>query len=141
MDSNFLCSRHRSVIDSPDTSQVAYLFMTFPSPIDQELHAAEAAWKAGNEGQARVCARRAVALATTSWLTRVGRAPWSGDVMEQLRLIQQHAAFPISVREAAERLGTAVTKRHELPFTVDPLSDASLIIGHLAAEVRDTGLP
>jgi hypothetical protein len=61
--------------------------------------------------------------------------------MAQLRGIQQHAAFPIAVRKAAERLSTVVTKRHELPFTVDPLSDARLIVGHLVAEVRDAGPP
>ena len=45
--------------------------------IEQELTAAEAALKAGNDGKARVCARRAVALASEAWLerhaTQVGR--------------------------------------------------------------------
>ncbi|MCE3224175.1 MAG: hypothetical protein K0S58_2355 [Nitrospira sp.] len=114
--------------------------MTSPSPVEQELHAAELAWAGGNEGKARVCARRAVALAVASWWARVGKAAWPGDVMEQLRRIQQHAAFPVAVREAAERLSTAVTKRHTAPFTVDPLTDARLIVGHLAADSSDTCL-
>lgn len=113
--------------------------MTNPSSVEQELRAAELAWEVGNEGKARVCARRAVALALAAWSARAGQTTWPGDVMEQLRQIHQHAAFPVSVREAAERLSAAVTKRHELPFTVDPLSDARLIVGHLVAEVRDTG--
>lgn len=61
--------------------------------------------------------------------------------MEQLRRIQQHAAFPPQVREAAVRLSTAVTKRQEVPFTVDPLRDANLIIGHLAADAGDIEFP
>jgi hypothetical protein len=141
VDPNSPCFSRRSVVDSPDLSQVAYFLMTVSSPIDQELRAAEAAWKAGQEGKARVCARRAVALAATSWLIRVGEAPWPGDAMEQLRRIQRHAAFPPQVREAAVRLSTAVTRRQEAPFTADPLSDASLIIGHLAADARDTEFP
>ena len=115
--------------------------MAFPSPVDQELRAAEVAWNAGNEGKARVCARRAVALAAASWAAGVGQAPWTGDAMEQLRRIQQHAAFPVSVREAAERLSTAVTKRNAVPFTIDPLNDARLIIAHLATDAMDTGPP
>jgi hypothetical protein len=109
--------------------------------VERELRAAEAAWKVGNEGKARVCARRAVALAATSWSTREDRDPWSGDVMEQLRRIQQHAAFPASVREAAARLSTIVTKRHLEPFTINPLNDATIIIGYLTADARTPGLP
>ena len=141
MNSNFRCSRRRAVIDRSDLSHVAYFFMTSSSSIDQELRAADEAWKVGNEGKARVCARRAVALAATAWSTRMGHTPWPGDVMERLRRIQQHAAFPVSVREAAERLSTAVTKRRAMPFTVDPLTDAGLIIRYLAAEARDYELP
>ncbi|MBI4000457.1 MAG: hypothetical protein HY348_01570 [Nitrospira defluvii] len=115
--------------------------MTPSSLIDQELRAAEVAWKSGNEGKARVCARRAVVLATTSWLARLAEPPWPGDAMEHLRRIQQHASSPVSVREVAERLSMAVTKRHAAPFTVDPINDANIIIAHLATDTRDTCLP
>ena len=112
-----------------------------PAPlIDQELRAAEIAWNVGNEGKARVCARRAVALATTLWLARLAEPPWHGDAMEHLRGIQRHPSFPLSVRQAAERLSTAVTKRHAAPFTVNPISDANIIIAHLAADTSHTGL-
>ena len=114
--------------------------MSRPSLIDQELRAAEVAWKAGNEGKARVCARRAVALATTLWLARLAEPLWRGDAMEHLRRIQRHPAFPLSVRQAAERLSTAVTKQHDTPFTVDPISDANIIIAHLAADTSHTCL-
>ncbi len=101
--------------------------------INHELSAAEQAWSDGNEGKARVCARRAVALAAQSWLARLAKPLWRGDAMEHLRRIQQQEAFPLSVRQAAERLSTAVTRRHEAPFTGDPISDARLIIDHLTA--------
>ena len=54
--------------------------------------------------------------------------------MAQLRRIQQHVTVPLPIRQAAERLTTAVTRRHDAPFTTDPISDASLIISHLTAE-------
>jgi hypothetical protein len=100
--------------------------------VDQELRAAEVAWKAGNQGRARVCARRAVAKAVESWLAPVATPPWRGDVMDHLRRIQQDEAFSLSVRQAAERLSTGVTKRQAAPFTVDPISDAKIVIAHLA---------
>jgi hypothetical protein len=46
--------------------------------IEQELAAAEVAWKDGNEGKARVCARRAVALVTEAWLAGLTNPLWRG---------------------------------------------------------------
>ncbi|HRC43830.1 MAG TPA: hypothetical protein PLT27_07255 [Nitrospira sp.] len=105
--------------------------------IDRELAAAEVAWTQGHEGKARVCARRAVALAVEAWLARSSHAFWRGDAMEHLRRIQQQETFPLAVRQAAERLTTAVTKRHDAPFTSDPIGDARIIVGHLAAAATD----
>ncbi len=98
--------------------------------IHHELATAEAALQAGNPGKARVCARRAVGLATEAWLEHHDR-PWLGDAMEYLRQIQNDASFPAAVREAAERLTTPVPKQDEAPFTTDPIGDARLIIAHL----------
>lgn len=107
--------------------------MSPPSRIAQELAAAKQAWNDGNEGKARVCARRAVAVAAEFWAARRGEPPRQADAMAQLRRIQQHVTVPLPIRQAAERLTTAVTRRHEAPFTTDPISDASLIIAHFAA--------
>ncbi len=96
--------------------------------ITLELAAAAAAWNAGNEGKARVCARRAVALADEAWLVQQAQPVWSGDAMAHLRRIQQEASFPSAVRQAAERLTTAVTRRQTAPFTTDPVGDAEIII-------------
>lgn len=105
----------------------------FRSLIEQELVVAAAAWKDGNHGKARVCARRAVARATEDWLTRRPTPRWRGDAMEHLRQIQQDASFPLPIRQAAERLSTKVPQRQTAPFTIDPVSDARLIIVHLSA--------
>ena len=101
--------------------------------IERELAAAEVALKESNDGKARVCARRAVALATEFWLEHHPDRRWHGDAMEYLRQIQQEASFPLPIREAAERLSTAVPKRQAAPFTTDPIGDARLIIAHLTA--------
>ena len=104
--------------------------------IEQEFAAAQTAWKDANEGKARVCARRAVALATEAWLARPPVAPWRGDAMEHLRQIQQAASFPLPIRQAAERLSTTVSRRDAAPFTTDPIGDARLIVEYLAANTE-----
>jgi hypothetical protein len=103
------------------------------SPIDRELATAEEAWRDGNQGKARVCGRRAVALADDAWLARHSPASWNGDAMAHLRRIQLELSFPLPVRQAAERLTTSVPRRDSLPFTIDPIGDARVIIAHLMA--------
>jgi hypothetical protein len=105
--------------------------------IKQELATAEAAWNEGNDGKARVCARRAVALSTKEWLEHHPDRRWRGDVMEHLRQIQQDASFPLPIRQAAERLSTKVTHQQTAPFTTDPISDAKLIIAHFSAPTSE----
>ena len=107
--------------------------MTPAALIEQELAAAEAAQHDGNDGKARVCARRAVARATEVWIARLPSSPWHGDAMARLRHIQQDASFPLPIRQAAERLSTSVTRQHATPFTTDPVADARLIIAHLSS--------
>jgi hypothetical protein len=106
--------------------------MTPTALIEQELAAAEAARQDNNDGKARVCARRAVALATEAWLARLPIPKWRGDAMARLRQIQQDASFPFPIRQAAERLSTPVTRQDAAPFTTDPIADARLIIAHLS---------
>ena len=107
--------------------------MTPAALIEEELAAAQAAQQDSNDGKARVCARRAVALATNAWLARLPLPRWHGDAMAHLRQIQQDASFPLPIRQAAERLSTPVTNQHTAPFTTDPIADARLIIAHLSS--------
>ncbi len=100
--------------------------------IEQELAAAEAARLDRNDGKARVCARRAVAIAAEAWLARLPLPRWCGDAMAHLREIQQDESFPFLIRQAAERLSTPVTRQQTAPFTTDPVADARLIIDHLS---------
>ena len=112
--------------------------MTPAALIEQELAKAKAAQQDGNHGKARVCARRAVALATEAWMARLPLPRWRGDAMAHLRQIQQDASFPLSIRQAAERLTTPVTRQHAASFTTDPIADARLIIAHLGNTTSDT---
>jgi hypothetical protein len=99
--------------------------------IEKELAMAQAALREANEGKARVCARRAVALAAEASLERCPRPGGRGDAMHQLRQIQQEESFPLPIRQAAERLSTKITQRDRSPFTSNPIADAKLIIAYL----------
>ncbi|MDH4082598.1 MAG: hypothetical protein OEV99_09555 [Nitrospira sp.] len=114
--SHRLCSSKKAQLASSIGKHIAQA-----SLIEQELVAAEAAWKNGNNGKARVCARRAVALATEAGLVRRAIPPWRGDAMAHLRQIQQESSFPLPIRQAAERLSTPITQRDAAPFTTDPM--------------------
>lgn len=101
--------------------------------IEQELSAGEAAWSIANDGKARVCARRAVALADDMWLARHSLQAGRMDAMGHLRRIQADESVPVAIRQAAERLTTTVTRRDSGRFTTDPIGDARMIIAYLTA--------
>lgn len=69
-----------------------------------------------------------MALADEVWLIRQAQPAWPGGALAHLNRIHQDASFPLIVRQAAERLTTAVTRRQTAPFTADPLGDATIII-------------
>lgn len=102
-----------------------------PERVAAELLAAEWARKRGNEGRARVCARRAAGWAIAAHLDRRGMSRSSDSALELLRHIQQDASFSESIRAASRRLAARVTPEHQLPHVEDPLEDARRIVGEL----------
>jgi hypothetical protein len=109
--------------------------MSWQDAIEQELTKAFEGIQSGNDGLARVCARRAVALAAQHWARQHHLPSWHGDAMHQLRQIEGETTFPLPVREAAQRLLTKVTEQAQLPMTTDPISDARIILDHLNSEI------
>jgi hypothetical protein len=105
--------------------------MSWLEKIEQEFAKATEGLKNGNNGLARVCARRAVALASQHWAKQRNLPAWQGDAMHQLRQIQGEITFPLSVREAAQRLLTKVTEQTQSPMTTNPITDARIILDHL----------
>jgi len=107
--------------------------MSRAEQIEHELTKAAKGLQDGNDGLARVCARRAVALASQHWAQERNLPTWKGDAMQHLRQIQGENTFPLSVRTAAQRLLTKVTEQTQLPMTTDPITDARIILDHLNA--------
>jgi hypothetical protein len=95
--------------------------------VEDEMDKARTWRAAGNEGRARVCARRAAGFALAASAGVAGRP----NVYEALRRAARAPALPEAVREAAARLTVCVTEAHRLPHPEDPLEDARLIIEEL----------
>ncbi len=105
--------------------------MSWREQVEQELAKAAKGLREGNDGLARVCARRAVGLGVQNWVERSGAKTWPSDAMNILRKVQGEETFPPGIREAAQRLLTAVTQQDQTPMSSDPIGDARLILSHL----------
>lgn len=96
--------------------------------IHAEMDRATEARANGNEGQARVCARRAAGWAVGIFgQKRLGEeSRW--HAYQNLIWLQSQEKISVDLREAAIRLTTRVDVDHALPHTEDPLEDARMII-------------
>lgn len=92
--------------------------------IDAELEKAVQARARGNEGQARVCARRAAGIAIREYLTRKGIRPPSASAMDLLDLIKDDPHLPPDLKLIAEHLTLRVTEEFKLPVQADLIAEA-----------------
>jgi hypothetical protein len=88
----------------------------------------------GNEGRARVCARRAAGWAVAAFRQQRLEVKTHRNAYHQLQWFQKLEDVPVELRMAAERLTTPVTPSHELPHREDPLEDAEKIVRALLDE-------
>jgi hypothetical protein len=97
--------------------------------IEAELSAARAARAAGNEGRARVCARRAAGLAARDFLTR--RGVRAGSALAALRELASLPGLAPGLLNAADRLTQRVDQEFHLPAQIDLIAEASRLIEEL----------
>ena len=106
--------------------------MTNPSEeIQSEFDQAQKARANGNEGQARVCARRAAGIAIRDYLVRRGIRPPSRSAHDLLTLIKEHAALPSDLKQVADHLTLRVTEEFKLPVDVDLVAEAKALCDKL----------
>jgi HEPN domain-containing protein len=92
--------------------------------IQAEFEKAAQARGRGNEGQARVCARRAAGIAIREYLTRRGVRPPSVSAYDLLNLIKDDALLSADLRLIADHLTVRVTEEFKLPVEVDLVEEA-----------------
>jgi hypothetical protein len=99
--------------------------------IRHEMELAHCSRSKGNEGRARVCARRAAGWAVIPLRSDRSETDDLGSAYESLRWLQEQTTVSEAVRAAARRLTTRLTPAHELPFSQDPLLDAECVIRYV----------
>ena len=99
----------------------------FPPEIEREREAMYQARAAGNEGRARVCARRVAGQALRLRYRAMG-VP--GNAYDWLVWASREPEVPETVRATAQRLVARVLPGGRPAFDDDPLPDAELILHH-----------
>lgn len=100
--------------------------MNWQTEIAAEFEKAEQARARGNEGQARVCARRAAGVATRKYLTRRGLRPSTASAYDLLNQLKSDPELSPELKRIAEHLTLRVTEDFRLPVNVDLVAEARL---------------
>lgn len=101
--------------------------MDFDSEINAEFEKAEQARSRGNEGQARVCARRAAGIAIREYLARKGIRPPSTSAIDLLNLLKDNPLLSLDVKLIADHLTLRVTEEFKLPINADLIAEARVL--------------
>ncbi len=80
-----------------------------------------------NEGQARVCARRAAGIAIREYLTRKGTQVPSMSAYDLLNLLKENASLPPEMQLIVDHLTVRVTEDFELPINADLIAEARIL--------------
>ena len=95
--------------------------------IQAEFDRAEQARAKNNEGQARVCARRAAGIAIRDYLTRRGTHFPSTSAYDLLNLLKEDPLLPPDSKLIADHLTLRVTEEFRLPVDADLVAEARLL--------------
>lgn len=98
--------------------------MDWKAEINSELEKASQARARGNEGQARVCARRAAGIAAREYLIRNGVRPPSLSAYDLLNLLKEDAKLSPDLQLIADHLTMRVTEEFKLPVEADLIAEA-----------------
>ena len=96
--------------------------------IEAEFADAQRSRADGNEGRARVCARRAAGLAIGQYYEHCLERPSPTSAYVLLQWFSERVEIPQDLRDAAKRLTVRVTPEYKLPHFEDPLEDACSLV-------------
>jgi len=109
--------------------------MEAPKPqIKEELLLAKQSRLEGNEGRARVCARRAAGAAVKDHLKKLGVAQKQENAIQSLLILAQMETLPARVQEAVNWLVQRVNQDHNLPPEVDLIHEAGVVIEYIETD-------
>ena len=95
--------------------------------LSKEFEKAQQARINKNEGQARVCARRAAGIAIREYLTRNGTRIPSMSAYDLLNLLKEDALLPPDLKLVTDHLTVRVTEDFEFPVQADLIVEARVL--------------
>ena len=98
--------------------------MDWQADVKSELEKAEQARARGNEGQARVCARRAAGIAAREYFTRQGIRVPSMSAYDLLNTIKTDPQVSLELQQIASHLTLRVNEEFKLPVNADLIAEA-----------------
>lgn len=98
---------------------------------EAELSQAEAARLSGNEGRARVCARRAAGLVARAYLDKYGQSIQNRSAYEQLKRLAVLEDISPEIRRVIDHFLTKVDETYHLPEEIDLIAEARWLLNEL----------
>jgi hypothetical protein len=92
--------------------------------INAELERAKQARARGNEGQARVCARRAAGIAAREYFAQQGKSIRTPSAYDVLNLLAEEPLISADLKQSAAYLTLRVNEEFKLPVNVDLIAEA-----------------
>jgi hypothetical protein len=115
-------------VDSNTTWKVEY---------EKEIERASLARSAGNEGMARVCARRAAGILIGKYLDRLGYANLSNRAYDRLLFFSNLPELDQKYKDIADHCLTKVNFDHVLPDNADLVSEVRWLAENLLGADKD----
>ena len=92
--------------------------------LQKEFERAQIARAGGNEGQARVCSRRAAGIAIREYYTRRGYHVRTPSAYDLLQMLEDEPQLSPELKQSASYLTLRVNEKFKLPVDVDLLDEA-----------------
>jgi hypothetical protein len=105
--------------------------MDWKTNLGLEFERAETARANNNEGQARVCARRAAGIAIREYLTRRAIRPPSTSAYDLLNLLKDDPYLSPDLKLIVDHLTLRVTEEFKLPVDADLVAEAKKLCEEL----------
>ena len=102
--------------------------------IQAEFERAAQARARGNEGQARVCARRAAGIAAREYLMRQGKIIRTPSAYDMLNLLAEDQSLSDELRQIAGNLTLRVNEEFKLPPDMDLMAEAKKLCEELLSQ-------
>lgn len=98
---------------------------------DLEMQRAQSARAEGNEGRARVAARRAAGIVAAEYLKRQGVNTPGMTALERLKLLQTWPGLPPQTRDIIAHILMRVDSDYSLPPELDLVAEAQALADYL----------